>query len=731
MRNLTTFKTLVCAAALVCGATLSQLPAWAEPAHVAAPYSWATIPFGGGGFVDGFLYHPKQQGILYARTDIGGMYRYDYASRSWIPLLDHLGHDDGDLMGVLSMAIDPNDANKLYAATGEYLGSWARNGAILRSDDQGKTWQKTDLSIKVGGNADGRGTGDRLQVDPHNGQVLFYGSNQDGLWKSSDGGKSFSKSASPGTALSLVLFDPGSAGTLYVGSFDGKGGLFVSHDGGASFTLASGAPQQVPQHAVFGPDGVLYVTFAAGDGKAAVNPSYALSGGVWKMSKEGKWSNISPAQPSRDGGTFGYSGLDVDPKGTVVVSTIDRWGIGDDIYRSVDGGVHWQGLGALSRHDGTPYPWLVNYVQGSDKMGHWIADVRLNPFNPDEMIYGTGYGLWMSRNLTQAGAAQPVMFDFNVSNLEETATTQMTSPTGGAIVLAAFGDVGGAAWDDITKTPSTGLFTPNSESDYSVDYAALNPMIVVRITDKSGNNGGWSEDGGATWTGFASTPYKRQDAKGEWHNAGVVAVSAKGTSMLWAPEKQAAVYSLDKGKTWKESTGWPADRDVQLIPISDKAIDGVFYTLDRATGTILISTDSGASFKPIVQGLPKIEGWQNPQLAVVPGRMRDLWLAAPYGLLHSASADKPAKALPGIDEAWLISFGAPPAKDAYPTVFVWGRLKGKEGLYRSDDEGQTWVRINDDAHQFGGFRAIAGDPLEFGTLYIAPHGRGLMVGKKP
>jgi hypothetical protein len=65
-------------------------------------------------------------------------------------------------------------------------------------------------------------------------------------------------------------------------------------------------------------------------------------------------------------------------------------------------------------------------------------------------------------------------------------------------------------------------------------------------------------------------------------------------------------------------------------------------------------------------------------------------------------------------------------KDGYRAENV----KGQEGLWRSDDEGKSWVRINDDAHQFGSFRAIAGYPLAWGTLYIALHRRGLLVGKR-
>ncbi len=715
----------LCAAAVL--AAFGGMAHAADPAP--QPYTWQTIPFGAGGFVDGFLYHPKKAGILYARTDIGGMYRYDYGAKAWVPLLDGLGHDESQLIGVLSMAVDPSDPDKLYAATGEYLNPWAQTAAVLRSDDQGKTWRKTPLSIRLGGNADGRGAGDRLQVDPNDGNVLLLASSQDGLWKSADGGATFDKIASPGAMLSLVLFDPAHAGTIYAGSADGKGGLFRSSDSGATFARVDGTPEETPQHAVFASDGTLYVTFAAGDGKSVVNPSNATTGGVWKMTPDGKWSNVSPVHPDPGGAGFGYSGVDVDAQapGTLIVSTLDRWNPGDDVFRSTDGGAHWQALGAQSRHDATGYPWLANYSQGADKMGHWIADVRINPFNGDEAIYGTGYGLWMSENLTQAGTA-PVKWDFNVRNFEETAPTAMVSPTGGAILLASFGDVGGGAWDDLSVSP-TALFTPANESNFSVDYAGLNPSFVARTVNNSPNNGFYSEDGGASWTAFSSTTYKRQDAQGGWHSAGTIAVSAGGTSMLWAPEKEDAVYSTDKGKTWKPSAGWPAGRDMTLVPVADKAIDGVYYVFDRYAMAILISVDGGASFKPIIQGIPKIEGWQNEQLAVMPGRVRDLWLSAPYGLLHSEDEKHAMKAVADVDAAWQVGFGKAKTDGGYPAVYLWGKVKGEEGLFRSDDEGQTWTRINDDAHRYGYIHVVSGDMLDYGTVYIAAEGRGVLVGK--
>ena len=687
------------------------------------PYHWQTVPFGGAGYVDGFVYHPKEKNLLYARTDVGGLYRFDFAAKRWLALLNHLGKADGDLLGVLSVAVDPNDPSKLYTANGLYLPDWGRKGAILRSNDRGKSWQKTELPIHVGGNSDGRGSGDRLVVDPKDGAVLWYGSNQDGLWQSRDAGKSFAKASSPATSISLVAIDPKS-GEIFLGNADGKGSLYASKDRGETFQKVPGTPDLVPQHVAFAADGSVYVTFAQGDDKQPANPSYALRGAVYKRDTAGSWNDVSPVRPDANS-RFGYSGVDIGPDGTIAVSTIDRWHPGDDIFLSHDGGAHWSGLGSRSKHDATAYPWLQSYGRGEDRMGHWISDVKINPFNHDEMIYGTGYGLWMSRNL--GAASGTVEFDFAVTDLEEAATMQLASPASGAAVLVAFGDVAGGGWNDLSKTPEAQLFRPNNETNYSIDYAGLRPAFLARVTNNDPTHGFYSENGGVSWTAFASTPYQ-QPKPGDWHSPGTLAVSAAGKTLLWVPEKDGAYYSLDKGQSWKASAGWPSQREQALVPVADKAVEGVFYVFDRPSGSIMISVDTGASFKPIVSGLPRVEGWQTAHLAVVPGRMRDLWLAAPYGLVHSPDSATAVSNVKDVTEAWEVGFGAPKVKGAYPAVYLWGKVKGQEGLWRSDDEGANWTRINDDAHQFGGFSAVSGDMRVFGTVYIAPYGQGVKTG---
>jgi hypothetical protein len=77
----------------------------------------------------------------------------------------------------------------------------------------------------------------------------------------------------------------------------------------------------------------------------------------------------------------------------------------------------------------------------------------------------------------------------------------------------------------------------------------------------------------------------------------------------------------------------------------------------------------------------------------------------------------------------MLSFGkTPPAKD-YPALFAIGTREKLKAIWRSDDAGATWIRINDDQHQWGTrFRCIAGDPRIFGRVYVGTDGRGIRYG---
>src|SRR5215471_2376387 len=308
------------AATLVAAGVLASAPA--------AAYTWKNVRIVAGGFITGIVYHPGAQNLVYARTDIGGLYRSTDGGTSWVPLLDWVGWDNWDYSGVGAVAVDPQNANVVYAAVGTYTNAWdPSNGAIIKSTDQGATWSVTPLPFKVGGNMGGRGNGERLAVDPNNSNIVYFGATGDanvtfGLWQSSDGGATWSQSSLAAVGdwvddptdpfgynnvkqgIWWVLFDPrvvvgGVTQTIYVGvATENAARIWRSTDGGASWAAVPGQPTTecggtaiMPTKAVLEPvSGTLYVTYGMKAG-----PYDDQKGEVWKLNTAtGVWTNIDP-----------------------------------------------------------------------------------------------------------------------------------------------------------------------------------------------------------------------------------------------------------------------------------------------------------------------------------------------------------------------------------------------------------------------------------------------------
>ncbi len=64
---------------------------------------------------------PALPGLAFARTDVGGAYRFDPASARWAPITDWVGHTNSNLIGIESIAADPVDPNRVYLAAGQYI----------------------------------------------------------------------------------------------------------------------------------------------------------------------------------------------------------------------------------------------------------------------------------------------------------------------------------------------------------------------------------------------------------------------------------------------------------------------------------------------------------------------------------------------------------------------------------------------------------------------------------
>ena len=79
-------------------------------------YTYRNLPIPGGGYVTGFLYHPGRKDVLYIRTDIGGVYRFDADAQRWVSLIDHVTMEDLSETFPTAVALDDNHPERLYNA---------------------------------------------------------------------------------------------------------------------------------------------------------------------------------------------------------------------------------------------------------------------------------------------------------------------------------------------------------------------------------------------------------------------------------------------------------------------------------------------------------------------------------------------------------------------------------------------------------------------------------------
>ena len=755
------------------------------------PYTWNNVRIVAGGYVDGIIAHPKQQGLFYARTDVGGAYRWNAASNKWVALNDWTAPSNQSWTGVESIAVDPRDPNMLFMVTGLYVKSWAGNGAVLVSSDQGKRFTAHPLSFRVGGNEDGRNAGERLQVDPNDGSVLFYGTSnatynaagsgapeqvagKDGLWTSQDKGATWSQvsgfnaltSDGTGAGIVFVAFAPAgeAAGTptrtIYVGVSTRSAAtngvtLYVSTDAGVTWNPVPGGPgNQLPQRGQIGPDGNLYITYGNGTDSNgnytyAIGPGGMTSGAVWKYDTvHHAWANITPSD--RFNYASGFSGLSVDPShpGTLVVMTMDHWWPMDTMYRSTDGGNSWIDVGGATWNgefptsgtyairDASVSPWIVEPGQKQAGFGNW-GEVVIDPFNAAHAMYGTGGTIWTTFDLTDADAGKPTYWSVGASGLEETAVITLLSPTSGPHLLSGLGDVCGFVHTSLTAAPVAQPNNPTCGDSIGtgLDYAKNSPSTIVRIVQHGNSNltsyGSISRDGGSTWTGFANQA-------GSPNGGGTAAISGDGKTIVWAPSDVAPVVSNDSGASWTRASGSGLPSlPVGVQVLSDGSSPNVFYAWNSATGSFYSSTDKGVTWHASTNtGLPSVPSWLSSHAAAVTGipgeaKAGDVWIATPNGLFRSTTYGATWTQVDAgtVTSAVSVGFGKAVTGSHYPTVYLSGTVNGVTGLFRSVNAGATWVQINDALHQWGGVALVVGDPRTFGTVYIGPgEARGVIYG---
>lgn len=744
------------------------------------PYMYKNCPVPGGGYVTGFVFHPNFRNILYARTDIGGMYRFSFESGSWNSLCSRVTAEDTAQTYPLSMALDENDPDTLFFVCGN-----KKNNYLTLSRDGGRTLENKPLPCPVHGNEVGRSTGERLAYK--NG-VLWFASQSAGLFTSSDMGEEWeSVSVNGEKNLTFIRISPdGSimlAGTNgEVNSPDGrKRGptLYFSADSGKSFTpveTPEGCDDEscdyigfVPQKAAF--DGsCLYITFCqsgkirfGGMGAYSCDTGSVFDGRVYRyIIKNGAVvfdRDITPSDPSVSGEKRrirgGFCACEVSG-GTLYVSTVCREG-DDIIYRSRDCGESWSIV--LKGLEVGIIDWTVSYMKpeynGGRSCIHWISDFKVSPFNKDFAVFNTGTGIFFTENLT----SETVRFAPLCRGLEETVHLNVYSPTGGDIhVIDIIGDLGGFAFKD-PPAECENSFADTEGNRYitclNADFPDKNPEYVVctprgNWTGKTKGGVILSHDQCKSWTrlpsprGFTEEADNALDAISQPNtDSGWTAVSADSKRIIWTLSckrvfrSDMTFFTDNEGLSWKRSEFYDINGAFLSIPadikiFSDRTDENVFYGITEDY-RFFASCDKGESFREAELDISIPHGFRiKHEIRAESGGAGRLWIANGIDGLYLLEFDKESfsvrinNLLCGGDYARCIGFGK--GKNDIPALFTVGRICGKYGFYRSFDYGETWSRINSDDQCFGDIISVCGDPRIYGRIYIATGTRGLLYG---
>jgi photosystem II stability/assembly factor-like uncharacterized protein len=293
---------------------------------------WATV---GAGI-------PDQPDTFFFGGAGGGIWKSTNAGRTWAPISDGAG-----IVSVGAMAIAASDPKIIYVGSGQTHPRYdiAAGDGMYRSSDGGATWQHLGLR-------EVRHIG-RIVVDPRNANIvtvaamgaLFGGSQHRGVYRSVDGGKSWTQPlfVDERTGVVDLAADPQRPSIMFAAAWQARDWPWLSYF-----------------QPIAGPGSGLYKSVDGGK--------------TWKAHKGEGWPQ----------GALGRITLAVTPykRKARIYASIDGENVGG-IWRSDDDGEHWQ---------------RVN--EDANKLSGWyFARLLVAHDNPD-VVYSGGRGLLRS---TDAG----------------------------------------------------------------------------------------------------------------------------------------------------------------------------------------------------------------------------------------------------------------------------------------------------------------------------------------
>lgn len=628
-------------------------------------FHWRSIGPYRGGRTRAVAGVPSQPNVFYIGVCNGGVWKTTDYGATWVPIFD-----DQPTGSIGAIAVAQSDPNVVYVGSGEGLHrpDLSVGDGIYKSTDAGKTW--THLGLRDGQQIP------QIAVDPRDANKVFaavaghpYGPNKErGVYRSTDGGQTFQKVLPAGQAAdeedigaSDVLIDPSNPEIVYAtlwearegpwenGAWNGSGGgIFKSTDGGKTFQqLAGGLPKEIIQaHIAIAESNPKRLMASVAANPRGADGSRANTVGLYRSDDAGAtWTQITT--DTRPAGRIGGGDLSVprfnpkDPDMIIVTSTVT--------WKSTDGGKTWSGF------RGAP--------GGDDYQNLWI-----NPNNPQTLIIVSDQGAIVTVNGGETWSSwynQPTaqMYHVNADNAFPYRVCSGQQESGSACIASRGNDgeitirewhpvmaeeygyvvpdpldpdivFGGKLTRYDRRTNQAQNIAPKAfrAPDYRmlrtepIVFSPVNPHILYFATNslwKTANGGqSWQQISPdltrATFEVPASVGKYRDQETAKPTQRGViyaVAPSPLDINRIWAGTDDGRIHlTTDGGAHWSEITppNMTPFQKVSIIEASHFDAQTAYAAintlrLDDLRPHILRTRDSGKSWTEIVNGIPANE----------------------------------------------------------------------------------------------------------------------------
>jgi len=591
-----------------------------------------------------------QPNVFYIGVNNGGVWKTTDYGHTWKPIFD--AENTGSVGDV---AVAPSNSNVIYVGSGEGIQrpDLSIGNGLYKSNDAGKTWTNMGLhdAQQIGG----------ISIDPANENRIFvaalghpYGPNKErGVYRSLDGGKTLEQVLyiDENTGAVQVLIDPNHTNIVFAtiwaarqgpwenGAWDGEAsGLYKSVDGGDTWKkITKGFPTTKE-------DGLGRIGFTIAPSNS--NRMYATvdalkKGGIYRSDDGGEsWYMLTS-----DGRLWGrgsdFAEVKADPKNEDIVYSANVV-----MWKSKDGGKTWEGIKGAPGGDDYHRFWI-------NPNNTNIIAIGLDQGGTITVNGGETYSSWYNQATAQFyHVSTDNAFPYNVyGGQQESGSVGIASRSndGGIsfrewhpVGVEEYGYVAADPLDPniiyggkITKydkrTAQVQNIAPNPVRNGKVRFIRTAPVLFSPVDHKTlffaGNiifkttNGGSSWEtispdlSRETWDIPASVGIYNTEELKKMRQRGVVyslAPSYQDLNVLWAGTDDGLIHiTKDGGKHWKNIT--PASitswSKISMIDASRFDVNTAYVAVNRIrvddmTPHIYKTTDGGATWKKIINGLP-------------------------------------------------------------------------------------------------------------------------------